>query len=64
MSNIVFDQKNNNATTTKQKSKHKNPCGSLESNLGPLALQPDAGPLGHRPNFSSYITASMLRVET
>ena len=50
MSNIVFDQKSNNTTTTKQKKKTKNPCGSLESNLGPLALQHDAGPLGQRPN--------------
>jgi len=35
---MVFEQKSKNTATTK----HKNPCQSLDSNPGPLAMQSDA----------------------
>ena len=51
MSNVVFDQKSNNATMQQQRNKKANiNILVVESNLGPLALWPDAGHLGHRPN--------------
>jgi len=46
MLNYVFWTKNNNTTTTKQNSKHKNPCQNRE----PLAPQSGVLPLGHQVN--------------
>jgi len=52
MTNNVFVTKKTekNTTTTKQKSKHKNPYQRRELNPRPLAPQSDALPLDHRVN--------------
>jgi len=42
---MLFGQKIKHPQKTLQKSKHKNPSQSLESNQGPVAPQSDALPL-------------------
>jgi len=48
--NVFWGKKSNNTTTTKQKTKHKNPCRCRELNPGSLAHKADALPLHHRVN--------------
>jgi len=48
MTNNGFRAKQIKNTTTKQKSKHKNPCQSRETNMGRQAPKFDALPLDHR----------------
>jgi len=46
--NHGFWTKNKNARTTKQKSKHKNPCRQQELKPGPFAPQSGALSIGHQ----------------